>query len=148
MAITIKKASENDKEFILYANKMIDKASYIEKSSLYQNIDRDLFENGRTVCLVAKDGKENVGMVMFSKVYWADWGQGIYISQVFVEKEYRQKGVFKRLLKSALNYYKTIKFFTCLVSRKNKKMLCCMKKLKCKDEKMSTFVLNVEDLQF
>ena len=148
LIMTIKKANENDKEFVLYANKMIDKASYIENSNLYQNIDRDLFENGKAVCLVAKESGQNIGMIMFSKVYWADRGQGIYVSQIFVEKEYRQKGVFKKLLKTAINYYKTTRFFTCLVSRKNKKMLCCMKKLRCKDENMSTFVLNVEDLRF
>ena len=146
--MTIKRANESDREFVLYANKMIDKASFIEKSNLYQNIDIDLFENNKCVCLVAKEKDENVGMIMFSKVYWADRGQGIYVSQVFVEKEYRRKGVFKKLLKSAINYYKNIKFFTCLVSRKNKKMLCCMKRLKCKDENMSTFVLNTDDLQF
>ena len=146
--MTIKRANESDREFVLYANKMIDKASFIEKSNLYKNIDIDLFENNKCVCLVAKEKDENVGMIMFSKVYWADRGQGIYVSQVFVEKEYRRKGVFRKLLKTAINYYKNTKFFTCLVSRKNKKMLCCMKRLKCKDENMSTFVLNVEDLQF
>lgn len=146
MNIKISRAKLSDKDFILYANKEIDKASYIEKSKLSENIVDDLFKNKKCVCLIAREGTKNIGMVLFSKVYWADRGIGIYISQVFVEKDYRQKGVFKKLLFKALNYYKNTNFITCLVSRKNKSMVLCMTKMGFEDEGMISYARNKQDL--
>ena len=102
MKISVYKASEKDKDFIIYANRMIDKASYIEKSNLKLNIENDLFKKPKCVCLIAKTKGVPVGIVLFSKVYWADRGQGIYISQVFVEKEYRRNGILKLLIQHQL----------------------------------------------
>lgn len=146
MKIKINRAKISDKNFILYANRKIDKASYISQSKLAENIDKDLFKNKKCVCLIARDAEKSVGMILFSKVYWADRGEGIYISQVFVEESYRGKGIFKFLLKKALNYYKDTNFITCLVSRKNKNMVECMSKMNFEDEGMISYAKNKTQL--
>ncbi len=146
MNIDIKIAEEEDREFILKANHEIDLCSYIESSMLLKNIDRDIFQKRKCVCLIARVGNERVGMVLFSKVYWADRGEGIYISQAFVEKKWRGMGVFKRLMKSALLHYKNTNFITCLVAKKNKNMVDCMHKLDFEDEDMISYAKNKSEL--
>lgn len=142
MNLNIRKASEIDKDFIIYANKMIDEESYIENSSLKNNIERDLFQHERCVCLIAECEGERAGMMLFSKVYWADRGEGVYISQIYVEPKFRGRGVMKRLLKEAFAFFKETQFVTCLVSRKNKNMLLCMNKMGFEDENMASFAIN------
>jgi hypothetical protein len=83
-------------------------------------------------------------MILFSKVYWADRGLGIYVSQVFVEKEFRRNNVFKMLLAKAQEFYPNIKFVTFLVSKKNLTMLKCAQKMGCEDEDMVCFAKNFE----
>lgn len=148
MNLRIEKCQINDKDFIIYANQKIDEASYIEKSELSKNIVKDLFEDEKCVCLIAKDKEKPVGMVLFSKVYWADRGQGVYISQAFVEPAYRKNGIMKTLFQRALEYFDGTNFFTCLVSKRNLAMLSCMQRLHCEDEGMSTFVVNKDDVKF
>lgn len=146
MKVKIKNAKETDKQFILKANREIDECSYIKTSILSRNVDEDLFKKKKCVCLIAWFGSERVGMVLFSKVYWADRGEGIYISQVFVEKVWRGKGIFKKLMKSALLYYKNTNFITCLVAKKNKDMVDCMHKLDFEDEDMISYAKNKSEL--
>lgn len=145
MNIFIKEATENDREFIIWANKKIDEASFIEVSKLENNIDEDLFQKQKCVCLIAKIDERYAGMILFSPVYWADRGEGIYVSQVFVEEEFRCMGVMKTLFKCAINYFKDTKFMTCLVSEKNLSMLGCMGRLGYEDEGMISFAKNKED---
>lgn len=146
MKIVINRAKREDKQFVLYANCEIDKCSFISASNLSQNIDKDLFERKKCVCLIAKVGQKRVGMILFSKVYWADRGEGVYVSQVFVEREYRCKGVFKLLMARALKYFKNTNFLTCLVSQKNKNMVYCMEKLSFEDEGMISYAKNKSDI--
>lgn len=146
MKVFIEEAKIEDKEFILYANKMIDIVSVIEESHLSDNLQKDYFENHKFECLLAKCDNKNIGLVIFSKVYWADRGEGIYVSQIFVEKSFRRKGVFKSLLRSAFDFYKETQFLTCLVSEKNENMIACMENLSFEDEKMITYVKNKQDL--
>ena len=146
MNIKIVRAKKEDKSFILKANKEIDECSYIATSRLSKNIDVDLFERKKCVCLIAKDGQKQVGMILFSKVYWADRGEGVYVSQVFVGKEYRRKNIFKLLMKKAILYYKNTNFVTCLVAKKNQNMIDAMHKLSFEDEDMISYAKNFEIL--
>lgn len=144
MDIKIVEADFIDRDFIVYANNEIDVCSYIASSKLSQNIS-DVLNEKKGICLLAKDGAENVGMVLFSKVYWADRGQGIYLSQGYVSPQYRKKGVFKLLLKNAFDYFEDIEFMTCLVSKKNSDMIECMNNLSFEDEQMISYVKNKDD---
>ena len=145
MDLRIVESDCKDKEFILHANKEIDKVSNISKSCLSQNVDEDLLKNKRAICLIAKDGDKPVGMVLFSKVYWADRGEGVYVSQAFVEEKYRNKGVFKKLLQSAFDFFSNTKFVTLLVAKDNFPMQKCVFGLGFEIEDMMSFVLNKND---
>ena len=144
MDIEIKRAGLCDKDFVLYANKEIDRASYIAKSALKDNVCEDVLQGDKAVCLIAKYKGSYVGMVLFSKVYWADRGLGIYVSQVFVEKEFRRNNVSKLLLTKAQEFYPNIKFVTYLVSKKNMPMLKCSAKMEFEDEDMICFAKNIK----
>lgn len=147
MDIKITKAKQEDRDFVVFANKEIDKASFIKSSKLAENIGKDIFENGLAVCLIAKDGEKSIGMVLFSKVYWADRGEGVYVSQAYVDPEYRKCGVFKLLINQTLNYYPNTQFLTCLVAEKNFTMVNCMKAMKFEDEDMISYAKNKIDFQ-
>lgn len=145
MNIKIVEAQRCDKDFILFANREIDDASFIKSSKLKDNIDKDIFANHRAICLIAKDADKPVGMVLFSKVYWADRGEGVYLSQAYVVPEYRNNGVFKRMIKAVMDYYEGTQFLTCLVAKKNLKMVDCMTKLQFEDENMISYAKNKRD---
>lgn len=142
MNIKIVEAQRCDKDFILFANREIDDASYIKSSKLKDNIDKDIFENHKAVCLIAKDDDNPVGMVLFSKVYWADRGEGVYLSQAYVVPEYRNNGVFKCLIRTVMDYYENTHFLTCLVAKKNLRMVGCMTNLQFEDESMISYAKN------
>ena len=44
------------------------------------------------------DGKA-VGMILYSYFYWASDGQVLWISQMYIEEEYRKYGIFFKLIK-------------------------------------------------
>ena len=143
----IRKAKESDKDFILLANREIDRASYIEISNLKQNLDSDVFQKNKAECLLAVEDNHYLGMVLFSKVYWADRGEGIYVSQVYVSPKFRKRGIFKKLLKAVYDFDKNTNFVTCLVSKKNQNMIDCMHNLGFEDENMISYVKNKEDFE-
>ncbi len=147
MHLKIVEANESDRDFILLANRQIDSVSNISKSALKDNIDADLIQNKLCTCLIAKYGKKRVGMMLFSKVYWADRGEGVYISQAFVDEKYRKKGVFKALLKASFNFYPNTKFVTLLVAKENLPMQKCVEKLNFEHENMFSYVVNLEDFE-
>ncbi len=149
MDIEIIEASKEDIDFILKANREIDKASNISTSLLKQNIWCDFGEGAnRFVCLLAKIEGKYAGMIMFSRVYWADRGEGIYVSQAYVVEEFRKNGVLKKLIISALNFFKETKFITLLVAKDNKIMQKCVKKLNFECEDMQSYVINRSDITF
>jgi len=123
MEIIIAKAKKSDKDFILKANKEINILSGINDSGLVNHIDHDLFcKNSIANCLVAKDEKTTVGMCIYSYVYWANLGYGIYLSQVYVDSNYRKKGIMKKLLNEIYIIEKNSKFVTALVGPENEGM--------------------------
>jgi GNAT superfamily N-acetyltransferase len=145
MEINIREAVATDKDFILFANRQIDDVSKIETSFFAKNADEDVFSLKKCVCLIAECEGRSVAMALFSKVYWADRGEGVYISQIFVEPQFRQKGIMKRFLKEIIDYYEDTNFVTCLVSRQNQTMLSCMHSMGFDDENMSSFAINKSD---
>ncbi len=145
MNFEIVEATVADKDFILEANKQIDIVSDINFSALKDNVVQDLFLKSKAVCLIAKHNDVRMGMVLFSKVYWADRGEGVYVSQGYVEKAYRNKGVFKSLLRAAFEFYAETKFITLLVANDNIVMQASVKKLGFEKEEMLSYVVNKSD---
>jgi len=62
------------------------------------------------------------GMILYSYFYWADDGEVLWISQMFVEEKYRNKGIFFALIHALREENKDIKIVSCATSDKNKRM--------------------------
>ena len=67
-------------------------------------------------------------MCLYSKIYWANQGEGLYLSQVYVKPEYRKQGIFKMIINNILDNDSSIKFITCLVGNENEDMQASMNK--------------------
>ena len=122
--LNIVKATKQHKEFIIYANKVINNTNDTNQTNgLEANFDKDyLIENPKFECLVAEYEGKPVGMILYSKFYWANDGEVLWISQMFVEKEYRNKGVFFRLIRELRNINKDIKIVSCATGEGNERM--------------------------
>lgn len=142
MNIEILGADKSDRDFILTANKEIDQVSGIESSDLSKNLDLDFYEKHLCEILIAKVDGVRAGMALFGRVYWADRGQGVYLSQMFVEGSFRQQGVFKTLLKAVFDFYPETQFVCCLVGKDNFVMQKCVDKMEFEGEKVLSFVKN------
>lgn len=70
-----------------------------ETNGLELNIDKDYFGNNpKFQCLVAEIDNKPVGMILYSYFYWASDGQVLWISQMFIEPQYRKYGIFFKLI--------------------------------------------------
>lgn len=139
MNINFRKAALEDKEFILNANKEINILSGLNDSTFDNNIDKDLFEYKICKAIIAEENNNAIGFVLYSYIYWANCGKGIYLSQVYVKKEYRNKGVFKMLLNELEAKEKECRFITNLVGGENVVMLNSMNKLDFQSSDLITF---------
>lgn len=122
--INILKANKNHKDFIIHANRVINNVNNTNQSNnIEQNIDKDYFcDNPKFKCLIAEIDNVPVGMVVYSYFYWANDGQVIWISQMFVEEEYRKYGVFFKLIQALRKENEDIKIVSCATGNENKRM--------------------------
>lgn len=122
--IKVLEANKNHKEFIVYANRVINNVNDTEQTNgLEQNIDRDYFcDKPKFRCLVAEMDNKPVGMILYSYFYWASDGEVLWISQMFVEEEYRKYGVFFKLIEKLREENKHIKIVSCATGDENKRM--------------------------
>lgn len=122
--IKVSHANKSHKEFIIHANKVINNVNDTEQTNgLEQNIDRDLFcGNPKFRCLVAEIDDKPVGMILYSYFYWANDGEVLWISQTFVEEEYRKYGVFFKLIEKLRQENENIHIISCATGDENKRM--------------------------
>ena len=127
--IKVIKANKAHKEFILHANNEINNTNNIKQTNcLEQNIDKDYFcANPKFQCLVAEIDNKPVGMVLYSNFYWANDGEVLWISQMFVEEEYRKYGVFFKLIDKLRKENKNIKILSFATGAQNKRMQTILK---------------------
>ena len=66
--INILYANKNHKDFLIYANKVIDQVNDMQETNgLQLNIDKDYFcDNPKFKCLVAEVDNKPVGMILYS----------------------------------------------------------------------------------
>ncbi len=121
-SIKIMCANKRHKEFIVHANNVINNVNDTEQTNgLEQNIDKDYFcDNPKFHCLVADN--RPVGMILYSYFYWANDGEVLWISQMFVEEEYRKYGVFFKLIGKLREENRDIKIISCATGDENKRM--------------------------
>ena len=101
MKIEIMHANKSHKDFLINANKIIDEVNNMEQYTEFEkHIDADYYcDNPKFKCLVAEVDGEPVGMILYSHFYWASDGQVLWISQMYIDKEYRKYGIFFKLIK-------------------------------------------------
>ena len=129
MEYIFREANKNDKKFLLNANEEINMLSGLNDSNFEKNIDKDLFEDRICKSLVIEENGTPIGFLLYSYVYWANCGRGIYLSNAYVVKEYRKKGVFKILLSELEKREKDSNFITNLVGSENTVMINSLHKL-------------------
>ena len=127
--MNFREAEYKDKEFILNANKEINILSGLNDSTFEKNIDKDLFENKICKSIIAEIDNDIVGFILYSYIYWANCGKGIYLSQAFVKKEYRGQGIYKQLLKQLEVKESDCNFITDLVGPENEGMQIALDKM-------------------
>lgn len=145
MNINFREAVLEDKEFILNANKEINILSGLNDSTFDNNIDNDLFGDKICKVIIAEENGNTIGFVLYSYIYWANCGKGIYLSQVYVKEEYRNKGVFKMLLNELEAKEKECRFITNLVGGENRVMLNSMNKLGFQSSDLITFYRMIKE---
>lgn len=139
MNINFRDAELKDKEFILNANKEINVLSGLNDSTFDNNIDKDLFEDNICKVIIAEIDNNIAGVVLYSYIYWANCGKGIYLSQAYVKSEYRKQGILKMLLHELESREKECNFITNLVDTENEVMINSLNKLGFKSSDLVTF---------
>lgn len=122
--INVVHANKNHRDFIIYANQVINNTNGTNQTNgLEQNIDNDLFGNNpKFRCLVAEIDNVPVGMILYSYFYWANDGEVLWISQMFVEEEYRKNGVFFAIIRALREENKDIDIISCATGDENQRM--------------------------
>ena len=78
-------------------------------------------------------------MILYSYVYWANCGKGIYLSQAYVKSEYRGKGIYRELLKELERKETDCNFITDLVGKDNVVMQNALERLDFKSSNLITY---------
>lgn len=145
MNINFRNAELKDKEFILNANKEINVLSGLNDSTFDNNIDKDLFENNICKVIIAEIDNNIAGFVLYSYIYWANCGKGIYLSQAYVKSEYRKQGILKMLLQELESREKECNFITNLVGNENEVMMKSLNKLNFKSSDLITYYRMIKE---
>lgn len=128
-----------DKEFILNANIEINQLSGLSDSSFGERIDDDLFKYKICKSIVVEIDNNIVGFLLYSYVYWANCGKGIYLSQAYVKSDYRGQGIYKKLLMELERKETDCNFITDLVGVNNDVMKMVLNRLQFKSSDLITF---------
>lgn len=114
-------ANINHKDFIINANKEINQTNNTQLSThLEEWIETDLYTDfPKFKCLVAEINGKPVGMILYSFLYWANDGEVLWISEMFVEKDYRKNGVFFRLIQKLRDENPNIHIVSCATGKDN-----------------------------
>jgi len=122
--INITKALPHHKDYILFANRKIhDISEQQAQTRLDKHIDQDLFgKNPKCECIVAELDKIPVGMCLYSKMYWADDGEVLWVSQIFVNPKNRKDGIFFNLIDALKKFNPESKIVACATAKSNTTM--------------------------
>ena len=145
MNINFRNAELKDKEFILNANREINILSGLNDSTFDNNIDKDLFEDKICKVIIAEIDNNIAGFVLYSYIYWANCGKGIYLSQAYVKSEYRKQGILKMLLQELEIREKECNFITNLVGDENEVMMKSLNRLKFKSSNLITYYRKIKE---
>lgn len=90
--VIIRKAEEKDFDFILKANAEISEKGSNSVLKDVERLKRDLFEKpSKAEVIVAEADGKTVGMALYSTSYFANEGELMWVSQMYVEPSYRNR---------------------------------------------------------
>lgn len=144
MNIVFRNAKKEDREFIINANQEINLLSGLDDSTLEHNIDKDLFEDHICKAIIVENNRKTIGFLLYSYIYWANCGKGIYLSQAYVKNEYRKQGILKQLLLELETREKDCHFITDLVGTENIVMRNTMNQLNFKPSDLTVFYRKIK----
>lgn len=125
----VRRATIEDKKFIIKANNEINKITDNKTSNyLQKNFESDL-QNNDTIFLIIEESGKEIAMCIYSYTYWATHGKGVYISNIYVEKKYRKMGILTAILNYLETTVKNIKFVYMYTGYNNKIMQAALPKL-------------------
>jgi len=139
-----REAEFKDREFILNANREINVLSGLNDSTLEKRIDKDLFQDKICKSIIAEINGKVVGLILYSYIYWANCGKGIYLSQAYVKSEYRGQGIYKQLLKELETRENECNFITDLVGPENEGMQIALEKMNFESSDLITYYRMIE----
>ena len=139
MVVKFREAEIKDKEFILNANREINILSGLNDSIFERRIDKDLFRDKICKSIIAEVDGKITGVILYSYVYWANCGKGIYLSQAYVKNGYRGKGIYKQLLMELEKKERECAFITNLVGTENELMQKTLSKLNFEVSELMTY---------
>lgn len=140
--MVIRKATIKDKDFVISSNDFVNQVSGIKtQSQLSFNFENDILsDNPKAYCLIVEENRTQIAFCLYSSVYWANKGQGVYLSNVFVTPEHRKKGILKEIL-SYIKNLDNVNFITMLVGNENENMQKTIQNYGAEDIDMKTFYL-------
>lgn len=144
--MNIRNATIEDKDFVVSSNDYVNQVSGIKtQSQLSVNFENDILnDKPKAFCLIVEENKEQIAFCLYSYVYWANKGQGVYLSNVFVKPEHRKKGILKEIL-SYIKNLGNVNFITMLVGNENERMQKTIANYGAEDIDMKTFYLKLGD---
>lgn len=90
--VTIRTAEIKDLDFILKANFAINEKSSQENVDIKKRMGDDLFsDTPKAYVIIAEFENKLVGMALYSTCYFANEGEIMWVSQMYVEPEYRNR---------------------------------------------------------
>jgi len=100
--IKIRKMVEADIDFIIRANKEVREASN-QTNAIFELrrrlMDDILSDEPKAYIIVTEYNNQLIGMALYSTVYFADNGETMWLSNIFVEADYQNKGIAKEMIK-------------------------------------------------
>ncbi|MDH5602362.1 MAG: GNAT family N-acetyltransferase [Cyclobacteriaceae bacterium] len=101
MKFTIREASLSDRDFIVnfqVAMALETESLLLEKTTVTRGVEAVLVDSSKGKYIVAEINGRVVGSLMMT-YEWSDWRNGkvYWIQSVYVEEEYRKKGIFRAL---------------------------------------------------
>ncbi len=122
--IKIVKGNKSHREFLIKANLIIHNISQQSyESEFAKRLDADYFcSKPKFNCLVAECDNNAVGLILYSKMYWADDGEVLWVSQMYVDESYRKYGVALKLYSALKNFNPDANILSCATGKGNVKM--------------------------
>lgn len=145
MKVHFREVEWKDRDFLLSANEEINLLSGLSDSTFEKNIDKDLFKDKLCKVILAEVDKRIAGFILYSYIYWANCGKGIYLSQVYTVKEFRNQGIFKLLLHELERREPDCCFLTDLVGKENDTMMHSLERLEFKSSSLITYYKRINN---